>query len=111
MVLRSFLILAHAQVMQLIWNPIESKSTQVEFTPQCEVENLRYHCKVLNLKLKRMTEKYNNCLSKLKDLEVENGKNSKFLKLAENISEGVENNDEKAVFLTNVMKNVCRKNP
>jgi hypothetical protein len=88
-----------------------SKSTQVEFTPQCEVENLRYHCKVLNLKLKRMTEKYNNCLSKLKDLEVENGKNSKFLKLAKNISEGVENNDEKAVFLTDVMKNVCRKNP
>jgi hypothetical protein len=75
-----------------------SKSTQVEFTPQCEVENLRYHCKVLNLKLKRMTEKYNNCLSKLKDLEVENGKNSKFLKLAENISEGVENNDEKPFF-------------
>jgi hypothetical protein len=45
-----------------------------------------------------MTEKYNNCLSKLKDLEVENGKNSKFLKLAENISEGVENNDEKPFF-------------
>jgi hypothetical protein len=88
-----------------------SKSTQVEFTPQCEVENLRYHCKVLNLKLKRMTEKYNNCLSKLKDLEVENGKNSKFLKLAENISEGVQNNDEKAIFLTDVMKNFCRKNP
>jgi hypothetical protein len=46
-----------------------------------------------------MTEKY-NCLSELKDLEVENEKNSKYLKLAENISEGVENNDEKVIFLT-----------
>jgi hypothetical protein len=56
MVLRSFVILTHTQLMQnavdMECNP---KSIEVEFTPQCEEENLRYHCKVLNVKLKRTT--------------------------------------------------------
>jgi hypothetical protein len=51
MVLRSFVILTHTQLMQ---NAVDM-SIQVEFTPQCEEENLRYHYKVLNVKLKRTT--------------------------------------------------------
>jgi hypothetical protein len=49
-------ILTHTQLMQnavdMECNP---KSIEVEFIPQCEEENLRYHCKVLNVKLKRTT--------------------------------------------------------
>jgi uncharacterized protein YutE (UPF0331/DUF86 family) len=88
----------------------DSKSTQVNSISQTEVENLRYHCKILTTRLKRMTDKYNTCLNKLKDLEVENEKNAEEIKVLKNLSKCVVNNDEKAIFLADLLKN-CKKTP
>jgi hypothetical protein len=58
-----------------------------------------------------MTEKYTNCLAKLKDLEIEEKKNSKNLKLLSNIFQDAENNDKKAIFLLDIIKNYRLKVP
>jgi hypothetical protein len=65
--------------------------------------NLQYHCKVLTQKLKRT-----NCLAKLKDLEEEKRKNSKNMYLINNI---VQNGDEKAIFLMDLINNYSKRVP
>jgi hypothetical protein len=65
--------------------------------------NLQYHCKVLTQKLKRT-----NCLAKLKDLEEEKRKNSKNMNLIHNI---IQNADEKAIFLIDLINNYSKRVP
>jgi hypothetical protein len=92
--------------------PITSKSIQIisisaEYSHilrrNTNYLNLQYHCKVLTQKLKRT-----NCLAKLKDLEDEKRKNSKNMNLINNI---VQNADEKAIFLMDLINNYSKRVP
>jgi hypothetical protein len=58
---------------------------------------------VLTQKLKRT-----NCLAKLKDLEEEKRKNSKNMNLIHNI---IQNADEKAIFLMDLINNYSERVP
>jgi hypothetical protein len=83
--------------------PITSKSIQIVSISAEYMANLQYHCKVLTQKLKRT-----NCLAKLKDLEEEKRKNSKNMNLINNI---VQNADEKAIFLMDLINNYSKRVP
>jgi hypothetical protein len=83
--------------------PITSKSIQVNSISVEYMANLQYHCKVLTQKLKRT-----NCLAKLKDLEEEKRKNSKNMNLIHNI---IQNADEKAIFLMDLINNYSKRVP
>jgi hypothetical protein len=70
--------------------PITSKSIQVNSISAEYMANLQYHCKVLTQKLKRT-----NCLAKLKNL----------------IHNIIQNADEKAIFLMDLINNYSKRVP
>jgi hypothetical protein len=79
--------------------------------PSNELENLRYHCKVLTRKLRNLNCKYSKCLAKVNDLEVEIQKQSHVRKIINKISEDAENSDQKALFLMDLINNYTKKSP
>jgi predicted nuclease with TOPRIM domain len=84
-----------------------NKSVQVSI-PSNELENLRYHCKVLTRKLKNLNSKYSKCLAKVNDLEVEIQKQSHDRKIMDKISNYAEHSDQKALFLMDLINNYIK---
>jgi hypothetical protein len=79
--------------------------------PSNELENLRYHCKVLTRKLKNLNSKYSKRLAKVNDLEVEIQKQSHDRKIMDKISNDAEHSDQKALFLMDLINNYIKKSP
>jgi hypothetical protein len=79
--------------------------------PSNELENLRYHCKVLTRKLKNLNSKYSKCLAKVNDLEVEIQKQSHDRKIMDKISNDAEHSDQKALFLMDLINYYYIKKP
>ena len=66
---------------------------------------------MLTQKLKRTTQKYHQCLSKIEDLKQQKSENSPNVELITKLVRNAEAGDEKAAFLLDLLKNHFKQKP